>query len=107
MQQRDVSRNWSRNRRNLIRDRKGRILTSTRLVLTATQERTVQRLLQTGKSLEAIAEAIGVSRNTLQRRLRDQLSHLPRRGRAWMDVACRPSPTDEELRVEIERMRLE
>lgn len=106
MQQRDVARNWSRNRRNLVRDSKGRIVTSTRLVLTPNQERAVARLLRRGKSLEAIADAIGVSRNTLQRRLRDQLCHLPRRGKCWMDVSRRPTPSAGELPQERQEARL-
>jgi AraC-like DNA-binding protein len=99
---RDVSRNWSRNRRHLIRDRHGRLLGSTRITLTDIQVRAVERMMRTGESLDAIAAAIGVSRNTLQRRLRDQMSHIERRKRSWMDVRRREDPPPGELRMRLE-----
>lgn len=76
-----------------------------KIMLTDIQARAVERLMRHGSSLESIAEAIGVSRSTLQRRLNDQLSHFPKRGKSWMDVRPRALPDPEELRDQIERMR--
>lgn len=105
MMRRDVSRNWGRNRRRLMRDRSGRLLGSTRIVLSDIQVRAVERMIRTGESLDAIAEAVGVSRNTLQRRLHDQLSHIQRRRKSWMDVARRADPTPGELQQQMADLR--
>jgi hypothetical protein len=102
---RDVSRSWGRNRRRLVRDRNGRLLGSTRIVLSAIQVRAVERMFRTGRSLEAIADAIGVCRNTIQRILRDQLQHVPRRKRSWMDVQRREDPSPDELRQQMADIR--
>lgn len=105
MMRRDVSRNWGRNRRRLMRDRSGRLLGSTRIVLSDIQVRAVERMVRTGESLEAIADAIGVCRNTIQRILREQLQHVPRRKRSWMDIARREDPTPDELRQQMAELR--
>ena len=60
MVRRDVSRSGVRNGRRLMRDRSGRLLGSTRIVLSAIQVRAVERMFRTGRSLEAIADTIGV-----------------------------------------------
>jgi len=88
-----------------VRDRLGRIVDSKPLALTAVQAKAVERLMRAGRSLQDIADAIGVSRNTLQRRLRDQLAYIPRRGRAWMDVTRRKDPSQEELRQQLAGLR--
>jgi len=105
MVRRDVSRCWGRNGRRLMRDRSGRLLGSTRMILAGCHVRAVERLFRMGKSLDAIADAIGVSRNTLQRRLRDQLAHVPRRKRSWMDTVRREDPSPDELRQQMADLR--
>ena len=105
MQHRDASRSWNRNGRRLMRDRLGRLMGSTRMVLADSQILAVKRLFRMGKSLDEIADAIGVSRNTLQRRLADQLAHLPRRRKSWMDVSRRDDPSPEELLQEMAKLR--
>jgi hypothetical protein len=105
MVRRDVSRSGVRNGRRLMRDRSGRLLGSTRIVLSAIQVRAVERMFRTGRSLEAIADAIGVCRNTIQRILRDQLQHVPRRKRSWMDTARREDPSPDELRQQMADLR--
>lgn len=104
MQQRDVSRNWSRSKR-LIRDNRGRIRGEQRIVLTAIQVRTVERLMREGTAMEGIADAIGVSYTTLYRILARDLSHVPRRGRGCKDKSRRADPTNEEIMREIEKLR--
>lgn len=105
MSPRDVARSWSRNRRHLLRDRHGRLRGSTKHLLTDLEVAAVERLMRAGASLEAIASAIGVSRNTLQRRLRDQMTHVARRKRSWMDVQRRTDPPPDELRRRLEGLR--
>ncbi len=105
MVRRDVSRSGVRNGRRLMRDRSGRLLGSTRIVLSAIQVRAVERMFRTGRSLEAIADTIGVCRNTIQRILRDQLQHVPRRKRSWMDTARREDPSPDELRQQMADLR--
>lgn len=105
MVRRDVSRSGVRNGRRLMRDRSGRLLGSTRIVLSAIQIRAVERMFRAGRSLEAIADAIGVCRNTIQRILRDQLQHVPRRKRSWMDTARREDPSPDELRQQMADLR--
>lgn len=97
MTSRDCARKWNRNGRRLMRDRSGRLMGSTRFVLTAIQVRAVERLWRTGVSVEAIATEIRVPLRTLYRRLADQLSHLERRGRSRMDCRRRDDPTPEQI----------
>lgn len=106
MQQRDVARRWSRSRR-LIRDSRGRIVGEQRIVLTAIQVRTVERLMRGGTSMEGIADAVGVSYRTLYRLLVRDLSHVPRRGRGCQDKTRRSDPTDAEILREIEKLRFQ
>lgn len=104
MQQRDVSRNWSRSRR-LIRDNRGRIMGEKRIVLSQIQVRTVERLMREGTSMEGIADAVGVSYKTLYRILARDLAYVPRRGRGCKDRSRRADPTNEEIMRELEKLR--
>lgn len=104
MQQRDVARRWSRSRR-LIRDSRGRILGEQRIVLSAIQVRTVERLMRDGTSMEGIADSVGVSYRTLHRILNRDLVHVPRRGRGCKDTTRRSDPTDAEMLRELEKLR--
>jgi transposase-like protein len=102
--QRDVSRNCNR-RHLVVRGVNGRLMGLRKIMLTDRQAKAVERLLRKGSSLESIAEAIGVCRNTLQRLLRDHLPHVPRRGRACMDVRRRDDPTPEEMQSRLGSLR--
>ena len=89
----------------VVRGVDGRLMGLRKIMLTDRQAKAVERLMRNGSSLEYIAEAIGVSRSTLQRRLNDQLPHFPKRGKSWMDVRPRALPAPDELLDQIQRLR--
>lgn len=97
MVRRDVSRSGVRNGRRLMRDRSGRLLGSTRIVLSAIQVRAVERAWRKGESVESVADMAGVSINTLYAILARQLTHIRRRGRGRFVRRETTPPTELEI----------
>jgi DNA-binding CsgD family transcriptional regulator len=70
---------------------------SRRNVLTARQIQQVRQAWLAGETQQQIANAIGVSVDTLKARLQDQLASLPKRGRGTGGRRRPNDPTEEEI----------
>jgi hypothetical protein len=93
---RDVSRGWSG--RQLGRDRLGRLTGSAPIVLSDIQVRAVMRAWRRGDSVEAIADMVSVSKNTLYAIVLRQIGCLRLRGRGKFLREPRAVPTEGEIR---------
>jgi hypothetical protein len=105
MSHRDVSRSWNRNRLRLLRDRHGRLRGSTRITLTAIEQRAVERSWRAGDSVDSIAIMVGVSKNTLYRIVLTTMPHLRMRGRGKVIRPYVPPPREDEIIAAVGEIR--
>ena len=103
MTRRDASRGWSG--RQLGRDGLGRLTGSTPIVLTDIQVRAVRRAWRRGDSIEAIADMVAVSKNTLYAIVLRQIRTLRMRGRGRFLREPSRVPTESEIRQAAAAMR--
>lgn len=88
-------------RRPYLRDQAtGQMRGQRRVMLTPAQVKTVIECLAAGMSRDQVARAAGVSINVLERRYRDQLKGLKRRGKG-AGGGRRPEPEDDPTPEEI------
>jgi DNA-binding CsgD family transcriptional regulator len=84
-------------RRTAGRDARGLLRGSLPALLTPEQERAVRKAWAAGKTQGEIAADLGIGRDRLVARLRDQLADLPRPGRGHRGGRRQPPPTPEEI----------
>lgn len=92
-------------RRQAARDDHGRVYGSLPRLLTPAQEATVRKLWGTGIGQQEMARIVGIGRDHLIARLRDQLADLPRPGRGRCSGRRTLPPTPEEIAARAAELR--